>query len=74
MQQHDVRKCKSAIQFMLEGTRIDEATEDTGADVTVVVGTVVPKMEQRGLAVERIKLEKALVFKTARADGPNIYI
>jgi hypothetical protein len=29
-------------------------------------------MEQRGLAVERIKLEKALVFKTARADGPEI--
>jgi hypothetical protein len=29
-------------------------------------------MEQRGLAVERIKLDKSLIFKTARADGPEI--
>jgi hypothetical protein len=29
-------------------------------------------MKQRGLAVERIKVEEALVFKTARADGPEI--
>jgi hypothetical protein len=72
MQQHDVRKCKSAIRFMLEGMLIDAAAEDTGADATVVPDKVVAKMEQRGLAVERIKLEKALVFKTARADGPEI--
>jgi hypothetical protein len=72
MQQHDVRKCKSAVRFMLEGMLIDAATEDTGADATVVPDKVVAKMEQRGLAVERIKLEKALVFKTARADGPEI--
>jgi hypothetical protein len=72
MQQHDVRKCKSAIRFMLEGMLIDAATEDTGANATVVPDKVVAKMEQRGLAVERIKLKKALVFKTARADGPEI--
>jgi hypothetical protein len=72
MQQHDVRKCKSAIRFMLEGMLIDAATEDTGADATAVPDKVVAKMEQRGLAVERVKLEKALVFKTARADGPEI--
>jgi hypothetical protein len=57
---------------MLEGMLIDAATEGTGADATVVPDTVVAKMEQRGLAVERIKSEKALVFKTARADGPDI--
>jgi hypothetical protein len=56
---------------MLEGMLIDAATEHTGADATVVPDKVVAKMEQRGLAVERIKLEKALVFKTARADGPE---
>jgi hypothetical protein len=72
MQQHDVRKCKSAILFMLEGMLIDAATEDTGADATVVPDKVVAKMEQRGLVVERIKLEKALVFMTARAVGPEI--
>jgi hypothetical protein len=57
---------------MLEGMLIDAATEDSGADATVVPDKVVAKMEQRGLAVERIKLEKALVFKTARAEGPEI--
>jgi hypothetical protein len=71
MQQHDARECKSAIWFTLEGMLIDAATADTGADATVVPDKVVAKMEQRGLAVERIKLEKAVVFKTARADGPE---
>jgi hypothetical protein len=72
MQQHEVRKCKSAIRFMLEGMLIDAATEDTGADATVVPDKVVAKMEQRGLAVERIKLEKALVFKTAELKAPRL--
>jgi hypothetical protein len=57
---------------MMEGMLIDAATENTRADATVVPDIVVAKMEQRGLAVERIKLEKALVFKTARAVGPEI--
>jgi hypothetical protein len=41
MQQHDVRKCKSAIRFMLEGMLIDSATEDTWADATFVPDKVV---------------------------------
>jgi hypothetical protein len=45
-QQHDVRKCKSAIRFMLEDVIIDAAAEDTGADATVVPDAVIAKMSR----------------------------
>jgi hypothetical protein len=57
---------------MLEGTLIDASTEDTGADATVVPDKVVAKMEQRGLAVERIKLKKARALRLPELTAPRL--
>jgi hypothetical protein len=56
----------------LEGFLIDDAVADTGADATVVPESVVSKLESRGLDTQRIRLEKPILFHSAKANGVEI--
>jgi hypothetical protein len=63
---------RSAVRFFLEGFLIDAAVADTGAYATVVPESVVNKLESRVLDTQRIRLEKPIVFHSAKANGVEI--
>jgi hypothetical protein len=71
-QRLDVSRTCSAVQFFLEGFLIDSAVADTGAEATGVPESVVNTLESRGLDTQRIRLEKPIVFHSAKADGVDI--
>jgi predicted aspartyl protease len=68
----DTERTRSAVRCFLEGILIYAAVADTGADATVVPESVVNKLESRGLGTRRIRLEKPIVFHSAKTDGVDI--
>jgi predicted aspartyl protease len=68
----DAGRRRSAVRFFLEGFLIDAEVADTGADATVVPESLVNKLDSRGLDNKRIRLEKPIVFHSAKANGIEI--